>query len=178
MYPWRPTETIEAWKLNKMQQRPVMETINKSGVSGGLDGSSLSMETIGDDIGSAGTPPEPIHTQEHDLGYWRMGYDTSTEQWRLQSGSSGVTGVVSKDAGTETWLLTCTNCKAGNWQHIKTDKWGNVIDSQQVVDTCAHTTRMWNPTDNGSGGTGDIWRRMGSVYKDERFKDVKPSERN
>lgn len=177
MYTWTQYEDLTAAKLNKMQERPLMDSINRAGVSGGLDGSSLSMETIGCDLGSAGTPPDPIHTQEHDLGYWRMAYDTETEQWRLKSGSAGVTGVVVKDAGSETWLLTCTSCEAGNWHHITTDKWGNVITSQQVVDSCSHATRMWNPTDNGSGG-GDIWRRMGTVYKDERFANVNPSERN
>lgn len=167
-YHWTSTEVLTAEKLNKMQQQPLMYHINNAGVQGGLDGSSLSMETIGCDLGTRIEISSPVQTGEHERGNYKMEYETSTEQWQLKSGSSGVTGVVAKDAGTGAWLLTCTNSKATNWHHIKTDKWGNVLESKQVLDECGHTTVMWDP--GTTTGNGEIWRRMGTVEKDERFK--------
>lgn len=153
-----------------------MQHINKGGVAGGLMGSSLSTETIACDIGSRVALSEPVHTSEHEFGNYKMEYETSTEQWMLKSGSAGVTGVVSKDAGScGTWLLTCTKDTAINWHHITTDKWGNVMSSEQVLDDSktSHISTMWEP--GTESGEGDIWRRMGSVYKDERFSDLEPS---
>ena len=167
VYPWSPDEEIKAWKLNAMQIDPLLKAVNNRGVIGGIISSALSSDTIDKDIGTGAGRSVAAEITEHELGNIHYEYDDGNNRWAMRSGSPGVTGKVEGSTGELRWNCDDFNCKQVNWQKITTDKWGNVICSEQVIDGGTHSTKMWNPkTCEG----GEIWRRMGTIEADCKYK--------
>lgn len=166
-YEWGPDEEIAAWKLNRMQIDPLLKAVNNSGVRGGVESSALNSDTIDKDIGTGAAKSVAEEITEHELGNIHYEYDDGNNRWAMRSGSPGVTGKVEGSTGQLEWNCDDFTCKRVNWQKITTDKWGNVICSEQVIDGCTHSTKMWNPkTCDG----GEIWRRMGTIEADCKYK--------
>lgn len=165
-YDWVPDESLDAWKLNQMQIDPLLKAVNNSGVRGGVESSALNSDTIDKDIGTGAAKSVAEEITEHELGNIHYEYDNGNNRWAMRSGSPGVTGKVEGSTGELEWNCDDFTGKRVNWQKITTDKWGNVICSEQVIDGGTHSTKMWNPkTCDG----GEIWRRMGTIEADCKY---------
>lgn len=166
-YKWVPDESLDAWKLNQMQIDPLLKAVNNSGVRGGIESSALNSDTIACDIGTGAARSVAEEITEHELGNIHYEYDGGNNRWAMRSGSPGVTGKVEGPTGELEWNSGDFTGKQVNWQKITTDKWGNVICSEQVIDCSLHSTKMWSPkTCEG----GEIWRRMGTIEADCKYK--------
>ena len=138
---WRPDEEITACKLNLMQIDPLLKAVNNSGVRGGVESSALSSDTIDKDIGTGAARSVAEEITEHELGNIHYEYDGGNNRWAMRSGSPGVTGKVEGSTGELEWNCDDFTGKRVNWQKITTDKWGNVICSEQVIDGGTHSTK-------------------------------------
>ena len=165
MYTWTQNETITAAKLNAMQNRPNMEVVGKSGIgNSGVTASALSAEMICNPPTFIFNGPVSLDITEHEVGNLKFEYDKGSEEWKIRTGTNGITGKGNYAPQNLRWLCKSqlpNDGKSYVWQKISVDPYGTPTGVQTCVKSNATmNTCLWQPV---SGKSGVIWRRMASI---------------